>query len=489
MMQKSFSFEDILNQIPGHVYWKDVEGKIINCNLRQAQTLGFNKVEDIINKTDVDLYGKEIWQKIRDNDCEIMRTKKSQIIEEAVVFNGKKVTYISHKSPLLDEHGNVIGIFGVSIDITKQKLKEEQLNFENEFNALTIENIIAKMPGHVYWKDTNGIYLGCNDKQVHSLGLHDTSEIIGKIDYDLPWGKKAAKKIIEHDQKIINTGIAKIVEEPVTIQKKDYVFLSHKSPLKDKTGRILGMVGVSIDITRQKELESNLYNQTQELQEALTEKQRFLNNLSHEIRTPLHVIKAISDELFENLPHLSEEEAQSFLQTLVENNNRLMKLLTNILDVAKKQKKKGLDLQKSNIVDIVKECINEVKQIAHVTLKTTCDKIDINCDEIKISQVIRNLLDNAIKYGEKSEIIIEIEKDTDKVLISVKDKGVGILEDERIKIFEPFFQSTQTRTNSGGTGLGLSICKEIILAHKGKIWVDNNTNDITSINIELPYNL
>ncbi len=489
-MQKSFLFEDIINQIPGHVYWKDLEGRFLNCNLRQAQNFGFEKIEDVINKTDIELLGKEVGQRIRDNDCEIIKANQSKIFEESGEYKGEKVTYISHKSPLLDEFSNVIGIFGVSVDITKQKIKEEQLRFENKFNVLTIENIIAKMPGHVYWKDTKGVYLGCNDKQAKSFGIINNSDVIGKTDYELLGDTSATQNIISHDQEIIITGVAKVVEEPINYQNKDYIFLSHKSPLQDEEGKILGMVGVSIDITRQKELESNLYHKTHELQEALTEKQRFLNNLSHEIRTPLHVIKAISDELFENLQHLSSQEIQNFLQTLVENNNRLMKLLTNLLDVAKrKQASKEIDIQKSNIVNIVKECINEVKQTTKISLKATNDQILINCDEIRISQVIRNLLDNAIKYGAKSEIVVEITENVDKLLLSVNDSGVGIPESEKTKVFEPFFQSTKTRQNSGGTGLGLSICKEIIAAHKGKIWVASNTKNTTSINIELPYNL
>ena len=230
-----------------------------------------------------------------------------------------------------------------------------------------------------------------NDKQALILGLNNSKEILGKTLYDLLLDEKEAKLVTEYDQEIITSGISQEVEEPLRFQNQDYVFLSQKSPLKSSDGEILGMVGVSIDITRQKELESHLYVQTQELQDALTEKQRFLNNLSHEIRTPLHVIKVIADELFESFDELPKTEVQSFLKTLVENNNRLMKLLTNLLDIAKgAQKKDFLNLEAVDIIYLVQSCIDEVKQTASISFQTNKKEITLQCDEIKISQVAFN---------------------------------------------------------------------------------------------------
>lgn len=486
--QTKVSLEYVINQFPGHIYWKDINGRYLGCNLKQAHSLNIKNAEEMINKTDIDLFGKELAEKIRKNDIEIIKTGKPKLIEEEGLVDGKKTTVISNKSPLLDKEGNIIGILGISIDIKDQKQKENQLKHENEVKTLAIENIITKMPGHVYWKNTEGIFLGCNEKQAQSFGFNSSLEVIGKKDTELQRNNNIAKKIIQHDQEIIKTGITKIIEEPANFQNKDSVFLSHKSPLKDQNGEIIGMVGVSIDITLQKELERHLHQKTQELEDALSEKKRFLNNMSHEIRTPLHVIKAISDELYENIQELSQEEIHSFLETLVENNNRLMNLLTNLLDMAKsQQKKKSYYFSEKNIVDLVKDCTNEVKQTAKVALKTTSDKILVKCDEIKISQVIRNLIDNAIKYGNNTPVTIEIETKKDNVLIKVKDRGVGIPELEKTKIFEPFFQSTRTRKSSGGTGLGLSICKEIILAHNGTIWATTEPENTTCINIEMPY--
>lgn len=484
--KNAVSLKNIVNLIPGHVYWKDLEGRYLGCNLKQAQSLGFKKSKDIINKTDIELLGKDLGEAIRNNDIEIIKTGVAKLVEEKTKIKGKNSIMISHKSPLFDAQRKIRGVFGVSVDISQQKSKEKQLEYENTLNTLTIENIIAKTPGHVYWKNTEGLYLGCNDAQALSFGLESNKAVVGKHDHELFENKKEYEKIVAHDQEVINTQQSKIIEEEAKFNNKEMLFLSHKSPLIDKDGKTHGMVGVSIDITQQKKLEKALYKQTQELQDALDEKKRFLNNLSHEIRTPLHIIKAISEELYQHLHELSKDEVKKFLKTLVENNQRLMNLLTNMLDIARNQEQKThFNFQNHNIVSIIDNCINEFKQIASITLKSDNKKITVSCDEIKISQVIRNILDNAVKYGKKLPITVLVSLKSNKVFIKVKDQGIGIPINEQKKIFEPFFQSTKTRAKNGGTGLGLSICKDIILAHNGKITATND-NDATSINIEIP---
>ena len=103
--------------------------------------------------------------------------------------------------------------------------------------------------------------------------------------------------------------------------------------------------------------------------------------------------------------------------------------------------------------------------------------------------MIRNLLDNAIKYGDSDSIVIELIKSLPKqnVTIKVRNKGIGILEQEYQKIFEPFFRGSNAQTFFKGSGLGLSICKEIIIGHKGTIWIENEDFGVTSVNFTIPY--
>ena len=144
-----------------------------------------------------------------------------------------------------------------------------------ELNAeIALSNIVSNMPGHVYWKDTNGVYLGCNDKQAQSLGFTKGTDIIGKTDYDLPWGEGVAEKFRENDSRIINTGITEITEEPSVMDGKKVVVLSQKAPLKDKNGNIYGILGISMNITELKIAKQTAENALQSLQKSQLEEKK-----------------------------------------------------------------------------------------------------------------------------------------------------------------------------------------------------------------------
>ena len=110
-------------------------------------------------------------------------------------------------------------------------------------------------------------------------------------------------------------------------------------------------------------------------------------------------------------------------------------------------------------------------------------------DSERIKQVIRNLISNAVKFSPREETInVTISRNKHLLKLAVKDSGVGIPQNELQAVFDKFVQSTKTKTGAGGTGLGLSICKEIITAHKGRIWAENNPDDGAIFFFEIPIN-
>jgi len=125
-------FESILALMPGHVYWKDRECTLLGCNTTLAQTLGLASPSEIVGKTDYDLASKEEAEAIRAFDFSVMEKREEQIKEETYILpNGEKAIYLSKKSPLFDADSNVVGIVGISIDITDKKNAEK---FELEKN-------------------------------------------------------------------------------------------------------------------------------------------------------------------------------------------------------------------------------------------------------------------------------------------------------------------------------------------------------------------
>ncbi|WP_143549553.1 PAS domain-containing protein, partial [Rickettsiella grylli] len=142
-------------------------------------------------------------------------------------------------------------------------------------------NILAKAPGHIYWKDNKGIYQGSNDAQAIFLGYKTGKDLIGKTDFDLPWKKQAIylKKIDEH---VLETQKEYSIEEEVTsYDGKKAFFLSRKIPLYEpNTQKVIGIIGISLDITASKQAE--------------LAKQQFMMNMAHDLRTPLAGIIGIA---------------------------------------------------------------------------------------------------------------------------------------------------------------------------------------------------
>ena len=142
-----------------------------------------------------------------------------------------------------------------------------------------------------------------------------------------------------------------------------------------------------------------------------------------------------------------------------------------------------------DIIQLIEEIVHEYNHAQNSILMKISPELrkTVYCDEGRILQVLRNLIDNSIKYGKGSLIIIEVLNYGDNsIKVSVSDSGPGVPEEELTKIFEPFEQSSRTKTKAGGTGLGLSICKQIIEMHGGSIWAINNTSGGATLYFIIP---
>jgi signal transduction histidine kinase len=371
---------------------------------------------------------------------------------------------------------------------SKSLLYQLRLKFIlSNINKLAIDEIFKMLPGHVYWKDTQGIILGANLQQAQAFGFNTIDDLIGKNGFDL-LDRKDAASIQENDIKVMNGNKVFISEECVDGR----VYISYKSPLKDTADKPIGIIGVSLDIHDQKVAEKKLEEANQNLLRAIEIKKLFLNNVSHEIRTPLSNILKISQLLYEDWEKYPNNEARkSHLALAVEASNRLESVLTNLLDLSsfesgKLQYKKKLYSLKDSVKNVINEFINNKHRIRFVVNEA----IDFSFvfDHFRIEQVIRNLLANALKYDPSGEIVMELKKDNQHVYFFIKDEGIGVPENEVHKIFEIFIQGTRT-IGSGGTGSGLSIAKTIIEDHNGRIWAESGEHGVGSIfAFQLPLN-
>jgi len=324
---------NFLTFLPGHAYWKDRQGKYLGCNQEALKTFHFKNQNEIIGKDDYAFMAKKLAAEVIAKDQEIMKSGIAQSIEEqGINASGRKAIYITKKTPLFDTKGKVTGLLGVSIDITNKKAAEKKILEQHEQKEITLENIIAMMPGNIYWTDRKGVYLGCNDNQLRTLGLRLRSEFVGKTYIDkLQDG--SAKEIRQTTQDIIETGVPIQREEIGTdASGNKAIYLTNKVPLRNGKGEIVGIVGISIDITERKQLEERLVTAKATAAENAA-KDAFLENMRYDIRTPLEGMI----EYAENLSEESEnpDKVRECADNILFSSHILLELLTNIIDAVK----------------------------------------------------------------------------------------------------------------------------------------------------------
>ena len=487
------SLEEILEQLPGHIYWKSKDGVALGCNTNNWRDFGLKSLTDFRGNSDYDLFSAEEARKLRAVDKEVMRTGKLKIIEENVTTaDGKKTLYLSHKIPLKNKLNQIIGLLGVSVDITTTKQQTvDRLEL--------LENIIAVMPGNVYWMNKEGIYLGCNDNEARAVGLSSRKEIIGKRNIDIP-GFVIPEALDPVNKEVMEGGKTILIEEPAVLHDgTQATFLSNKVPLRDSHNEIIGMVGISFDITARKKAEQELKAAKEGAEAANKAKTEFLATISHELRTPLNGIIGMAQILTnQKLP----AKLRDNVEDIFEASKHLLSLVNDMLDFAKLE---------AGEMNVVKESIDLkilVKEIADIMGYQAKSKgldfiVDypetvpdqVTSDSRAIKQILLNLLSNAIKFTEVGEISLQvscIKKTANAAMlqIAVTDSGIGIPADKVSLIFERFKQldSSLTRRYSG-TGLGLAITKQLVEKLGGKIGVETWLGKGSTFWIKLKFQL
>ncbi len=219
----------------------------------------------------------------------------------------------------------------------------------------------------------------------------------------------------------------------------------------------------------------------------------FTSTVSHELRTPLASIKAALDIVLSGTPGSVTEGQKKFLQKGKDNVDRLCRLVSEILDLSKMESGKyEIKIVHADINRIIQETVQMQESVGkekNLYLNTDLDAAlpPVPLDADKMSQVLNNLISNAIKFTEEGGITVSSRKNSNNVQVSVKDTGPGINAGDLPKLFQKFQQLGDPGTRkTGGTGLGLAICKEIVAQHGGKIWVESEPGKGSVFHFILP---
>ncbi len=393
--------------------------------------------------------------------------------------------------PLVDADQAANGGIIVCQDITQRKRTEEELQQKNAI--LDAINQFAPIP--IFVKDRCGRIIYANPATLSVLGK-SAAELLGHYDVESHPSPEHAAKVIANDQRVMASGQAEVVEEsPDGIR----TFLGTKAPYRSETGEVIGLIGISNDITERVQIERDRERIYQQQQAALAESERvnqikdeFLAVLSHELRSPLNPILGWAKLL--QTRQLDEVKTRTGLETIERNAKAQCQLIDDLLDMARVLRGKlSLSTAPVEVSTAIEGAIDTVQTAADaksIQIQTAISEVGpVSGDIVRLQQIVWNLLTNAIKFTPSGgRVEVALTQVDSSAQISVTDSGKGISPDFLPHIFESFRQQDASITrHHGGLGLGMAIVYQLVEAHGGTITAASaGANQGSTFTVRLP---
>jgi PAS domain S-box-containing protein len=473
---ENIGLEQLFEQIPGNVYWKDKKGVRHGCNASNLKCFGIEAVEDYVGKSNYDVFPKE--------EADIMSALEQKVVERnevlateewSTVRTGEQRLFLSYKAPLKDGLDETVGILGVSLDITEAKAAEiKRLDL--------LENILDLMPAHVYWKDLDGGYLDCNDLQAKSLGLQSRSEIRNTRPYEklLP---EERERLLEHDRQVLEQGVTITVEEPgVRSHGGKGWFLTKKTPLYDKENNIAGLLGISFDITERRKQEL-------EIEKAKAQAYQMAKQVTHDLNNFVFGLNAC----IKNDATISPQTKEKINDFLADMDAMSGRLLAEYRSSEKLMRQKFVGEAAVEVVSIA-EVLQRAAVIAGFKCMASKLTLDVQLDEtvyplfvegnsIELKRIILNLINNAIEAEPKSKLIqVTVAGRAEHLLLTVKDDGMGIPSE----VFAQLGLVEVTYGKEAGHGIGIFHAARKLVAWGGNLSFQSTVGVGTSAVVNMP---
>lgn len=415
------------------------------------------------------------------------KTGESMVLEYRLQTKSGQYKWFEASSQVeYDKEGNPRRMVGNIVDIDDRKQAELQVKKERRLLRTIIDNI----PASVYVKDMDGRKILANESEYELWGFDSEEEILGKTDSDLsPAGIAAISK--NEDQKVLETGEPIIDKDAYTlINGEEYVLLVSKLPIKDKEGDVIGLVGISVDITDRKQMENQLRERNEELRKLYETTNKIYSVIGHDLKTPLSSILGMADLM---INEIEEGDLAANLNIIRQAALRMSDLLEDLLRWARLQTGDlSINREVFQLADIIESsgellCVPAGQKGVSVVLNTD-DSLSVYADEQMIATIVRNFLSNAIKFSDEGDVVtVNQQVDAEYWRISVADEGVGISQENLNNLFDDQDHPTKEGTdNEKGSGIGLRLCKELAELHEGEIIVESEVGIGSVFTLKIP---
>ncbi len=437
-----------------------------------------------------ELFSPETCPTIISNDQEVLQDgkliKRDEVLELLHSKRGRRVFEVS-KAPLRDTENRIVGLLGISRDVTARRQLEADLHEK----ITTLQAVMDGSQDAIFVKDS---------EEQHTLRLtvfgrdfigKPQLEILGKDDLEL-FGNEASRSMLSGDHLVLKTGQITKADEELTFKNEKRTYQVTKVPLKRSDNRIIGVIGISRDVTKERQHVADLENMDKR-------KNEFFAMVSHELRSPLHALLGFTENLKSEL--LTPTEAKC-VERIAAKGNAMKRQIEGLVDFSRI--KAGSLALVSTAFRLREGCDPTFDSLRNraaskgleFTAEVEKDTPDgLIGDKERLNQIITNLGENAIKFTPKGFVgisiaVVDRTETAVRLRIRVGDSGVGIPMDRMEEIFDPYLQLDKAANRpQEGLGLGLAIVEEVTQLMGGTISVDSTVGVGSTFDAFVPFAL
>lgn len=478
----------LIDHLPINVYIKDINSRKTMVNRSEINYMNGLTEAEILGKNDFELYPQATAETFRKEDRQVLDTGIPMISRETIDIkeDGTVNHLLTSKIPLKNNSNQIVGLLGISYDITNIKEAERALAVSEEKYRKIFENI-----QDIYYRtDIDGVVTEISPSIQKYYGYR-REDVIGSLAIDFYYFKEDREKIL----KALKGGLAVTdFEVKLRSDKGELLYASVNARLIVEEGIIVGSEGSIRDITLRKLQENELTSLNTELKALNNHREQLLSVIGHDLRNPVAASLKLCELALMDPEEATKEELLEYLSKMKAGLSNANELLEDLLHWAQ-SRSNSLNFNPVFIKDVQQLILTGLERLtpmANAKGLILYDRIEpqlkIHADKDMLDTIIRNLVSNAIKFTSEGSVTVSAYVRSGDTLFSVSDTGSGISEETIHQLFTKSFNVTTYGTSGEkGTGLGLQLCRDFVEKHKGRIWVESSPGHGSTFYFTIPF--